>query len=192
MRLPTAEPGRGSAAGGEAEREDGSGARLADHPSGSTRRRGGRRLEGDEVCETVGLGPIAVSVALDAVGRRSPRAGDHQRASRRQRHSSGPIGDRCAAGRTVVAIRGVHGAGLSAHPRGSRTTAATSGSRPDGHVSTSSIRCASTTTTSRPATTGRSSKAQARDRWSHRTTPATPGTSRRRDALRTECLSPGA
>ena len=141
-------------------------------------------VEGDEVCEIVGLGPIPVSVARELLGDAVLKLVITKGIDVDERHPSRPVRDGGPTGRFVVAVGGVHGVGLSPARNGSRTTTATSGSKRNAHASTSSTRSASTTTTSRPATTGRSSKAKARGRWSHPTTPATRRTDRHRDGMR--------
>src|SRR4051812_22291322 len=69
-------------------------------------------------------------------------------------------------------------------PSGSRTTTATNGTSATKPASTTSTPSAPTTTGSRPPKAGPSSKAPGNERWSHPTTPATPRTSPRNDALR--------
>ena len=136
-------------------------------------------VEGDEICEIAGLGPIPVSVARELLGDAILKLVITKGVDVANVTHLGRSADRRAAGRVVVAVTDVHRRGLHPHlaarerpPRrlGQNQTHPRRRARP-------ALRA--TTTTSRPTTAGRSSPAPANDPWSHPTTPATPNTEHR-------------
>jgi len=148
-------------------------------------------VEGDEVCEIVGLGPIPVSVGRDLLGDAIlklviTKGVDVANVTHLGR--SATVAQQVAlwwksAACTVLGC--------------TRTQRLQNDHRyewptPNAHASTSSTRSANTTTTSRPAPTGHSSQATGHDRSSHPTTPDIRITDHRPDARRDRFLAASA
>ena len=133
-------------------------------------------VDGEEICEIRGLGPIPVRIARALLGEAILKLVDHQGCRRRQRHPPRTIRHGRATSRALVAITACARGRAAPAPIASRTTTGPNGEKRNTPASTSSTRSVTTTTTSRPTTAGTSSKATAADQWSHPTTPATPNT----------------
>ena len=133
-------------------------------------------VEGEEMCEIRGLGPIPVSVARELLGETILKLVDHQGRGRGERHPPWSVTHGGATGCDLVAITHVHPRHAAPVPSGSRMITDPNGEKRSTPASTSSTPSVTATTTSRPTTAGTSSKATAADPWSHPTTRDTPNT----------------
>ena len=157
---------------------------LADHPDRSHGAAARVRSKATRSARSSGSGPIPVSVARELLGDAILKLVITKGVD---------VTNVTHLGRSVTVAQqvalwwqspDVHAAGLHPHPAARERPPRRLGRKPNTPASTRPTRSASTTTTSRPTTAGRSSTAPANDPWSHPTTPATPRTDRKRDLRR--------
>ena len=133
-------------------------------------------IDGEEVCEIAGLGPIPVRVARDLLGESIlklviTKGVDVINVTHLGRKPT--VAQQVAS---VVARPVLHPRGLHPTSHDCKRTTATTGPKPTTPATTNSTTSAPPTTNSKPATAGPSSKAPANAPWSHPTTPDTPRT----------------
>ena len=132
-------------------------------------------VEGDEVCEIAGLGPIPVRVARELLGDAILKLVITKGVDVAERHPPRTVRHRRPTGRAVVAVTRVHRAmGCTRTYRLENDHRDDWAQDPPHPPRRARPALRATTTTSRPTTAGHSSTAPANDPWSHPTTPATP------------------